>query len=259
MAAVRAYHEWYQRAAQASNLVVPVKDADSKALIWGERFRKQIPAIVGHVNFGPCLIWARRFDTDEDNNMTQEYFLITLVTPIPSPEVEITRQGFYQIPSSVVIEGKDGLPQVLQYIFPVKKLITKFQLAESGEGMESSYVTVYDGNENNVMMLSEFRQMMDTNNDENSIIAFDAFVQSNPRFIKDHNILAPTVVSPALEIRLITSRYESEENNVKYVLAPSYLRPSLHKKSDRKDQTLMISCEHPVRLDDPHDVITQFY
>jgi len=258
MASVRAYHEWYRRAAEANNLIVPVKNAEADSMLWGERFRKLIPAIIAHVNFGPCLVWARRFDTDEENNMTQEYFLVTLVNPIETPEVEVTRRGFYQIPTSVIIEGKDGLPQVLQYIFPVKKLITKFQLAETDKGIEDSYITVYDGTSYNSMTLAEFREMVDKHNDENSIIAFDAFVQSNSRFVELHDVRAPTVVSPALDVRLITSRIEDEED-VKYALAPSYLRPLLYKKNDRKEQETLISCAHPVRLDDPHDVITQFY
>ncbi len=248
-------YTWFNRAAEASNLVKPLSDAEYQSVIWVDRYSQTQPAWIAHKNFGPCLIYAKREDDTAFLGAKRTYYLVALVTAVEDRALAESRRGYFQVPAVVSIEDKNGDAQIMPFVFPLRCIITKFVLATP---QESSMVTVYDSKEYTTMMLSELRRRAGKpNNEEAYTIAFDAFKQSNPSFLLKHDITAAATTTPAADARLIMSALSRHEHDmdVRYALAPPFLRHVLKRKDERKGRAhIDARCAHPMY--DPHGVIS---
>lgn len=243
-------YEWFKKAVKNNDLIRRVSEDEANQLLWTTRYDKEQPALIAHPNYGPCLIHARR-EISSFLGASLSYFLVTLVTPIEDKQLKIARSGFFQVPHIVSVEDKNGNEQPLDFVFPVSCLITKFVLVDP---KESSIVEVYDGKTYTRMLLSELRQRIDVERNLAYKIAFDAFKQSNPAFVATTGISAATVSTQEADARLISSRLDHEESEVRYALAPRYLHGMLRENQVRKKSLPIESCIG-VRVHDPHGVI----
>ena len=251
-----SFYEWAKQVTHTNDLVQRVSDEKASELLWADRNEKPQPGVIGHSKYGPCLIHAERQVVNKFTGFSRTYYLVTLVTALPDPELRRARSGYFQMPRWVSIESKTNTNQVMTFVFPVKQLITKFILADGRESgavadKEGSIVEVYDGERYTQMTLGDLRTRIE---DERSVeykIAFDIFKQSNASFIAKHNISAPTVITPEADARLITSKVG--EINWSNALAPESLRRSLDEKDSRKGQR-QVDARIAVPLHDSHGV-----
>lgn len=244
-------YRWFEHVARANNLVKPVTDKQYQSKLWIDRYEKTRPAYIAHDNYGPCLVHAQRREQGSAMFPGRVYYLISLVTPVDDASLRESRQGFFQVPESVAIEGKNGT-EIVTFLFMLKCIITEFVYVNP---QEDSSVVVYDGETYTRMLLSEFRRHTDIENDSAFRIAFDAFKQSNPDFIRKHDVGAPAVVTPAADARLIMSRLpRTRSTSMRYALAFPSLRQSLEGKDARKGQK-HVDARIAEPLHDPHGVI----
>lgn len=242
--------EWFKKAVQNNDLVKRLSEEEANQLLWSNRYERELPALIAHPKFGPCLIHARR-EVEGFFGATVSYFLVTLVTPLEDKQLRMARSGFFQVPHIVSIEDRRGNDQPLEFVLPVKCLITKFVLVEP---KESSVLEVYDGAQFTRMLLSEFRQRVDTEKNTAYSIAFDAFKQSNPTFVATTGISAATVSTEQADVRLISSKLVESELDARYALAPRYLHEMLRENDARKGRP-PIEARYGVPVHDPHGVV----
>lgn len=251
------FYEWAKQVAHTNDLVQRVSDEKASELLWAERYEKPQPAVIGHSKYGPCLIYAERQVVNRFTGFSRTYYLVTLVTALPDPELRRARSGYFQMPRLVSIESKTNTNQVMTFVFPVKQLITKFILADGRESgavadKEGSILEVYDGERYTQMTLGELRTRIEDERSTEFKIAFDIFKQSNASFIAKHNISAPTIVTPEADTRLITSKLS--DTDWTNALAPESLRRSLDEKDSRKGQR-QVDARAAVPLHDSHGII----
>ncbi|MFY7867956.1 MAG: hypothetical protein ACOVQN_00540 [Exiguobacterium sp.] len=252
-----SFYEWAKQVAHTNDLVQRVSDEKASELLWADRYEKPQPAVIGHSKYGPCLIHAERQVLNKFTGFSRSYYLVTLVTALPDPELRRARSGYFQMPRLVSVVSKSDTNQVMTFVFPVKQLITKFILADGKESgavadKESSILEVYDGERYTQMTLGEMRARIDDERSTEYKIAFDIFKQSNTSFLARHNISAPTVVTPEADMRLITSKVG--DVSWSNALAPDSLRRSLDEKDSRKGQS-QIDARNAVPLHDSHGII----
>lgn len=240
-----AVREWFKKAVKNNDLVKRLTEEQANHLLWSNRYERELPALIAHPNFGPCLIHARR-ETEGYFGTTISYYLVTLVTPLEDKQLRLSRAGFFQVPHIISIEDANGSEQPLEFVLPVKCLITKFVLVEP---KESSILEVYDGQQYTRMLLSEFRQRVDTEKNSAYTVAFDAFKQSNPTFVATTGISAATVSTEQADMRMI-----GEKLDVRYSLAPQYMHEMLQENDARKGSS-PIESRYGVPVHDPHGVI----
>lgn len=247
-------YKWFEQAARANNIVKPVSSEESKSKRWTDWFEQSQPAYIAHVNYGPCLIRAQRREGRTEMSPGRIFYLVTLVTAVEDAKMKEMRQGYFQVPSMVSLEDKDGNMHMLKMVYELSMLITEFVITRP---QESSNVTVYDGKRYTKMLLSELRQHIDVERSEEYRIAFDAFKQSNPDFMRDHDVGSAVVLTPAADARLIMSHLPHEERSadMRYALAPPFLRHAMERNDERKGRApIDARCAEP--LHDPHGVVT---
>lgn len=257
-ASLSRLYRYFNKIAEANNLVKPLSEAEYQSPIWVDRYSQTQPAWIAHKNFGPCLIYAKRTEPTTFLGVGRTYYLVSLITAVEDKALEETRRGYYQAPSVVSIEV-DGDAQLMPFVLPMACIITRFILTNP---QESSMVTVYDGNEYTTMMLSELRRRAGKpNNEKEFSLAFDMFKQSNPVFMLKHDISAATVATPAAEARLIMSslshhdRARDHKLRMRYALAPAPLREALVENEVCKgSEYIDARCAYPMH--DPHGVIS---
>lgn len=223
--------------ARTNNLVMPVSEAGYQSPKWTTRYAKAQPGYIAHPNYGPCLIYAKRETPSVMLMAGRLYYLVSLVTPVDDRQLRETRQGFFQVPAAVSFEDDVGASQIAVFVFTLAKVITNFVLADV---RESSRVTVYDGNAYTEMLLSELRHHIDVERDTTYSIAFDAFKQTNPGLIAMVDIMAPTVVTPAAEARLIASTLKDDP--YRYALAPHFISEAQRRNDALKGRKHIDAC-----------------
>lgn len=248
-------YKWFNQVAEANNLVKPVSSEEYKSAIWVDRYEKTQPAWIAHKNFGPCLIYAKREEEGTMLGPGRTYYLVALITAVDDKALKEVRSGYFQAPSVVSIEDKNGDTEIMQFVFPLPCVITEMVYVR---GQESSMVTVYNGEERTTMMLSELRRRAGKpNNEEPYRIAFDAFKQSNPEFMLTHDISAAATTTPAADARLIMSSLfkHGHKTDVRYALAPHFLQQHMMENDARKGRAhIDARCAHPMY--DPHGVVS---
>jgi hypothetical protein len=244
-----AVYAWFRKAIKNDDLIKRISDEKANELMWADRYEKEQPALIAHHRYGPCLIHAHR-KVPRFLGAQSTFYLVTLVTAVEDAQLRASRAGFFEVPAIVAVDDRRGDEQILEFVYPVKALITRFVLVEP---KESSILDVYDGEKYTRMMLSELRQRIEVERDVALRIAFDAFKQSNPAFVAESGISAATVSTEQADARLITSKLESPLED-RHALAPTFLHGMIRENETRKGNSSIEAC-YGTRVHDSHGVI----